>query len=155
MNVRHKAACRSATEPPSRACCTSPPPLYLWSRSSANVSSPTPRRWDEEKNTLVKVRYLLGLSASPPNESFANSLDIYGMGPERPLKQYYEFANIDPANNISHSAVKFCGPEHGKPPNECLASISMPITEPLESAAYDTDAVEQRHRRMLLGSLWS
>jgi len=96
------------------------------------------------------VRWLLGLSQQKPNGTFADSLDVYGLGAERSLAQYYEFSNIDAAANTSHSAEKFCGPVNGLPPTKCLASISIPIMEPLVGEAVEDGEALEASRRLLL-----
>jgi Glycosyltransferase (GlcNAc) len=114
--------------------------------------------WSEEQRTLVKVRFMLGLSHQPPNETLAASMQTHGMGDARTLQQYYQFAAMDPARNVSHAAAKFCGPGNGMPPTACLKQISQPITEPIEQYATITEAeaaalnrtAESRRQRSLL-----
>jgi Glycosyltransferase (GlcNAc) len=113
--------------------------------------------WSEEQATLVKVRFMLGLSHQPPNETLAASMQTHGLGTARSLQQYYQFAGMDPARNISHAAAKFCGPENGMPPTACLKGISQPIIEPIEqpatteaeAAANNRTSEARRHRTLL------
>lgn len=99
--------------------------------------------WDVEQRTLVKVRFMLGLSQQPPNETLADSMRVYGMGKARTLGQYYQFADMDPATNTSHAAAKFCGPENGIPPTACLRQISAPIVQAIDEMLAQYGGSEQ------------
>lgn len=78
---------------------------HVYGRSEA------PRFWSDgahksykavQERTLVKVRRLLGLQG-PPMEMYP-----YGMGKVRTVKEWMDFAGLDPDSKSSNSIDKFC-----------------------------------------------
>ena len=61
-----------------------------------------------QQDTLVRVRYLLKISPDVPTGEYAKDIDRYGMGPNRTVEDYFNFASIDVANKVSTSEQKFC-----------------------------------------------
>jgi hypothetical protein len=71
-----------------------------------------PKYWDDlenyrvvQKDTLKKVRYLLGISDEVPMQTIPQ---MYGLGTKRSLRDYWEYAAIDPRTKSVQSADKFC-----------------------------------------------
>lgn len=71
-----------------------------------------PKYWDDitnyrtiQKETLRKVRYMLGISKEAPMQVIPQ---MYGLGTKRTLSEYWEFAGIEPLSKSVKSADKFC-----------------------------------------------
>lgn len=102
--------------------------IRLWT-SGWNIFTPTknviyhyyirgddPKFWSDIKDVdnneaLNKVKYLLGLECVEKDEidkSLRTNLDIYGLGKERSLKQYYDFIGLNKNIKDAHSNNNFC-----------------------------------------------
>ena len=69
-----------------------------------------PKYWNDINNYHTglkasehKIVRLLGLDGSPPTQGYE-----YGMGKQRSLEHYLQFAGIDPKNKSTSSETKFC-----------------------------------------------
>ncbi len=56
----------------------------------------------------ARVRYLLGLLPDVPQGQLAASLDYYGMGVQRSLAEYWEFAGLDVTGQQTWTRAKYC-----------------------------------------------
>lgn len=63
---------------------------------------------DTQKQTLRKVRYLLGLEKQPPAFMGADEPAKYGVGQQRSTADYWKFAAVDPDAQTSASQQQFC-----------------------------------------------
>jgi hypothetical protein len=62
----------------------------------------------EQKNAHTKVKYLLGMSSEKPPEYLMKDIEKYGMGKERSLEDYWNYAGINIQEKKSESSKKFC-----------------------------------------------
>eukprot|EP00877_Chromochloris_zofingiensis_P000524 jgi/Chrzof1/10472/UNPLg00399.t1 len=109
----------------------------------AMVWSDVPNWSERQHGAEEKWRYMLGLKPVPANFSDIQKRELqdYGLGKERTLKQYLEFAGLDLVKQTVKSEVKFC-------PSEATPEPS-PTTAATESTAASNS--QHKHARLLKG----
>lgn len=79
------------------------------------VRSGKPKFWEDikdyrqtQQDSIAKVKYILKMSTEQPPEYLMQDIEVYGLGSERTIEEYYAFAGLDITNQKSTSGDKFC-----------------------------------------------
>lgn len=107
------------------------------------IRNDEPKYWSghkggvDDSDALIKLKYLLKLEnidKNNINKHLKKNLDVYGLGKERTLEQYYYFAGIIPDSQNGDSNTNFC-----KKSNDELYDMLKRVPNTLVSNEFPTN----------------